>query len=121
MEILEKDILQALSKVADPDKNQDIVSLGSVTGLKIEGNTVSFKVAIYNAAMHAKNRMIEACEFAITRMVSKDIKVNCEIEIMKKPEEIKDSTNSKLPNIKNFVAVASGKGEIGRASCRERV
>lgn len=116
MEILEKDILTALSKVADPDKNQDIVSLGSVTALKIEGKTVSFKVATYNAAMHAKKRMIEACEFAINRTVSGDIKVNCEIEVMKKPEEIENPTNNKLPNIKNFVAVASGKGGVGKST-----
>lgn len=116
MEILEKDILAALSKVADPDKNQDIVSLGYVTALKIEGKTVSFKVATTNAAMHAKNRMIEACEFAINRTVSGDIKVNCEIEVIKKPEEVKNPTNNKLPNIKNFVAVASGKGGVGKST-----
>jgi ATP-binding protein involved in chromosome partitioning len=116
MEILEKDILAALSKVADPDKNQDIISLGAVSALKIEGKNVSFKVAIGNAAMHAKKRMIEACEFAINRTVSGDIKVNCEIEVMKKPEEIENPTNNKLPNIKNFVAVASGKGGVGKST-----
>ena len=116
MEILEKDILIALSKVADPDKNQDIVSLGSVTALRIEDRTVSFKVTISNAAMHAKKRMIEACEFAINRTVSGDIKVNCEIEVMKKPENVENPTNNKLPNIKNFVAVASGKGGVGKST-----
>lgn len=116
MEILEKDILIALSKVADPDKNQDIVSLGSVTALKIEGRTVSFKVATSNAAMHAKKRMIEACEFAINRTVSGDITVNCEIEVMKKPENVQNPTNNKIPNIKNFVAIASGKGGVGKST-----
>lgn len=116
MEILEKDILTALSKVADPDKKQDIVSLGSVTALKIEGRTVSFKVAMQTAPMHAKKRMIEACEFAINRTVAGDIKVNCEIEVMKKPEQVQNPTNSKLPNIKNFVAIASGKGGVGKST-----
>ncbi len=116
MKILEKDILAALSKVADPDKNQDIISLGAVTALKIEGKTVSFKVAIANAAMHAKKRMIEACEFAINRTVSGDIKVNCEIEVMQKPEEVENPSNNKLPNIKNFVAIASGKGGVGKST-----
>lgn len=43
MEILKKDVLLALSKVADPEKNQDIVTLGSVTGLKIEGKKFLLK------------------------------------------------------------------------------
>lgn len=116
MKILEKDILKALSKVADPDKKQDIVSLGSVTALKIEGNKVSFKVAMHNAAMHAKKRMIEACEFAITRTVAGDIEVNCEIEVLKKQEPQGETTNNKLPNIKNFIAIASGKGGVGKST-----
>ncbi len=116
MEILKKDILTALSKVADPDKNQDIVSLGAVTSLTIEGKTVSFKVITQNAAMHAKKRMIEACEFAIQRTVAGDIKVNCEIEVRKQPAAPKDTNNNKLPNIKNFVAIASGKGGVGKST-----
>jgi len=116
MEILKKDILIALSKVADTGKDQDIVTLGSVTGLKIEGRKVSFKVLTNNAAMHARKRMIEACEFAINRTVGGDIEVNCEIEVMKNPENAQNPTNSKLPNIKNFVAVASGKGGVGKST-----
>ena len=116
MEILKKDILIALSKVADPDKNQDIVSSGLVTGLKIEGKKVSFKVITNNAAMHARNRMKEACEFAITRTVGRDIEVNCEIEVRKNPKNAQNPTNSKLPNIKNFVAIASGKGGVGKST-----
>jgi len=112
--ISKEDILKALSNVAEPDLKKDIVSLGLVHNIEIDDNKreISFTVQVKNPAMHAKKRMIEACEFAIQRTVDRDASVNVEIEGMKQAE----AGNKVLPNIKNIIAVASGKGGVGKST-----
>ena len=72
MKINSETILESLKKVIEPDLGKDIVSLGLVTDIKVLENKVSFSVQMENAAMHAKKRMQEACEFAIERSIGKD-------------------------------------------------
>lgn len=112
--ITKEDVLKALSNVAEPDLKKDIVSLGLVHNISIdnEKRKISFMVQIKNPAMHARKRMIEACEFAIQRTVERDAEVNIEIEGMKQAE----AGNKVLPNIKNIIAVASGKGGVGKST-----
>lgn len=105
-------VLEALKKVMEPDLNKDIVSLELVSDIKIENNLVSFKVAVQNAAMHSRNRMQEACEFAIERAFGKEVKASCEVIAMKKSE----SNQTKVKGIKNVIAVASGKGGVGKST-----
>lgn len=112
--ISKEDVLKALSNVAEPDLKKDIVSLGLVHHIKIdnEKREIFFSVQIKNPAMHARKRMIEACEFAIQRTVDRDAVVSVEIEGMKQAE----TGNKVLPNIKNIIAVASGKGGVGKST-----
>lgn len=112
--ITKEDVLKALSNVAEPDLKKDIVSLGLVHNISIdnENRKVSFMVQIKNPAMHARKRMIEACEFAIQRTVDKDAEIIVDIEGMKQAE----AGNKVLPNIKNIIAIASGKGGVGKST-----
>ena len=52
-------LLKALSSVVEPDLKKDIVSLDLVSDIVISTDSVSFTVAIQNAAMHARKRMVE--------------------------------------------------------------
>lgn len=111
-DLTQSEVIEALKKVIEPDLRKDIISLELVSDLKIEGQTISFTVAIQNAAMHSRNRMKEACEFAIERAFGKEVKVNCEVVAMKKAE----SNQNKVKGIKNIIAVASGKGGVGKST-----
>ena len=112
MKINSKKILESLKKVIEPDLGKDIVSLGLVTDVKVLENKVSFSVQMKNAAMHARKRMQEACEFAIERSIGKDYSIEVNVQAMKKAE----ASKSVLPNIKNTIAVVSGKGGVGKST-----
>ena len=122
-EVTKEDVLKALSNVAEPDLKGDIVSLNLVSDIAIEDGKVAFTVKVKNPAMHARKRMIEACEFALQRAVDKDLKVDCTIIAQDKGSE-KNATSGKkaapitgkLPNVKNIIAVASGKGGVGKST-----
>lgn len=105
-------VIEALKKVIEPDLGKDIVSLNLVSNIEISGNTVSFSVQMKNAAMHAKKRMEEACAFALERNIGKDISVNINIQALKKA----DAAQNILPNIKNTIAIVSGKGGVGKST-----
>jgi ATP-binding protein involved in chromosome partitioning len=112
MKVNSENIIESLKKVIEPDLGKDIVSLGLVTDIKVTENKVSFSVQMKNAAMHARKRMQQACEFAIERSIGKDYSIEVNVQAMKKAE----ASQSVLPNIKNTIAVVSGKGGVGKST-----
>lgn len=112
MKVNSEIIIESLKKVIEPDLGKDIVSLGLVTDIKVMENKVSFSVQMKNAAMHARKRMQQACEFAIERSIGKDYSIEVNVQAMKKAE----ASQSVLPNIKNTIAVVSGKGGVGKST-----
>ena len=112
MSIEHTQILSALKKVIEPDLGKDVVSLKLVSDLKVEGNKISFSLQIKNAAMHARKRMQEACEFAIERTIGKGYELEISISALKQV----DAAQNTLSNIKNFIAIVSGKGGLGKST-----
>ena len=105
-------VLEALKKVNEPDLGKDIVTLGLVSDINILETKISFSVQMKNAAMHARKRMEQACAFAIKRSVGKQYSTEVNIQAMKKSE----ANQNVLPNIKNTIAVVSGKGGVGKST-----
>lgn len=116
MGISREKVLEALSFVIEPDLKKDIVSLNLLSNLKIEGNRISFDLQISNPAMHNRKRMEEACEHQLKRFLGSDIDVEGNISAMGKAQERKPEHRTVLPGVKHIIAVASGKGGVGKST-----
>jgi len=116
MELNNESILKALEYVIEPDLKKDIVSLGLVSDIRVEGNTVSFKVKSSNPAMHSRKRLEEACVHQVRRFLGDDVGVLVDVEALPSNAERPQEQRTFLPNIKKFIAVASGKGGVGKST-----
>jgi ATP-binding protein involved in chromosome partitioning len=115
MEIKREDVLEALSNVIEPDLKKDIVALNFIKALHIEGRKVSTTIKIMNPALHSRSRMKEAVEFTLKRVLGKDIQVETTIKTLPKEEQA-IVPRKVLPDVKKIIAIASGKGGVGKST-----
>lgn len=113
MSISKEAVLKALSRVDDPDLKKDLVTLGMIQGLQIEGNKISFKVVLTTPACPLKevikNNCIEALEEDFGSEIDLDIFMTSNVT------SVRDNAPL-LPKVKNIIAIASGKGGVGKST-----
>jgi ATP-binding protein involved in chromosome partitioning len=112
MEIDKQKIVAALQNILDPQTGQDIVSLRMVENLQNEGNNISFTLILPSLNAPQKNELNFACINTIN-----EIYPDAEVHIhVKARTESVQGNNSIVPHIKNIIAVASGKGGVGKST-----
>lgn len=107
-------VLEVLGSILEPDLKKDIVSLNFVEELLVEGNTISLSVFSSNPALHARKRMQEAVEFNLRRVFGADVSIKCTVKNL--PAENRSEKRKILPDVKHIIAVASGKGGVGKST-----
>ncbi len=109
----QSDVLKALSTVDDPDLKKDLVTLNMVKDVEVYSDTVKFTVVLTTPACPLKEIIKNDCINAIHKHLSKDLKVD--ILMTSNVTTIRDSAPL-LPEVKNIIAIASGKGGVGKST-----
>lgn len=116
MEISFEKINEALSFVIEPDLKKDIIALDLVSNIEVKNNTIRFNLTISNPAMHNRKRMQEACEHQLKRFLGPNIEVDVNVTAMGKAHERAPEHRTILPQVQHVIAVASGKGGVGKST-----
>jgi len=114
MNLKRENVLEVLGNITEPDLKKDIVSANLIEHLEIGDNEISLIVLISNPALHARKRMQEAIEFNLRRFFGDTLEINCTIKGI--PAESKQARRKVLPDVKNIIAIASGKGGVGKST-----
>lgn len=111
--ITKEQVLEALSHVDDPDLHKDLVTLNMIRDVEIDNYTISFSVFLTTPACPMKDMIENACRNAISHFIGSEYTVN-----IKMTSELTNDkkTSQMLPFVKNIIAVASGKGGVGKST-----
>jgi ATP-binding protein involved in chromosome partitioning len=104
-------VLQALSTVQEPDLKKDLVTLNMIRDVRVEGSNVFFTVVLTTPACPLKEKIRKDCEEAI-HQINPDVVVNINMTA----EVTSILKSAVMPDVKNIIAVASGKGGVGKST-----
>ncbi len=114
MDTRRQEVLRELGTVQDPDLHRDLVSLGMIQDVKIEGDRVSFAVVLTTPACPVKDKMKQWTQDAVSRLPwVREVAVDMQAKTVSSRA---GSNEQLIPRVKNVIAVASGKGGVGKST-----
>ena len=118
MSFKKQDIYKALETITAPGEGKSLIENNNVTNVVTFGNEVEVDVTISNPTLQAKKKIETEISKAIKTSVDKAIVVKVNVQVVKPvaKENLNLIRGKEIPNIKNIIAIASGKGGVGKST-----
>jgi len=113
MNITEEKVLNALSQVIDPDFKKDLVTLKMIENINISAKNIAFKLVLTTPACPLKEHLENECKRVLYEAFGESITI--EMETTHRVLTVRDKADF-LPGVKHIIAVASGKGGVGKST-----
>jgi ATP-binding protein involved in chromosome partitioning len=116
MKINKENVLNALSNITVPGEGQNMVESGAVTNVVTFSDEVIVDITIANPALQARKKTESEIKKVITEQIDASAKVSVNIKVSAPTTPTNEIKGKAIPGIKNIVAVASGKGGVGKST-----
>lgn len=118
MSFKKEDIYKALETITAPGEGKSLIENNNVTNVVRFDNEVEVDVTISNPTLQAKKKIESEITKAIKTNVDEniDVKINVKVEKPEPKEKSNQIRGKEIPNIKNIIAIASGKGGVGKST-----
>ena len=117
MQIKKAAVLEALSKISAPGEGVNLVESGAVTNVQIFGDEVTVDISIANPSLQARKKTEVEVFKIIHSEVYEKAKITVNVKVVTPPKAASNEIKGKpIPGIQNIVAIASGKGGVGKST-----
>jgi ATP-binding protein involved in chromosome partitioning len=117
MQIKKAAVLEALSKISAPGEGVNLVESGAVTNVQVFGDEVTVDISIGNPSLQARKKTEVEVLKIIHSEVYEKAKITVNVKVVTPPKAAFNEIKGKpIPGIQNIVAIASGKGGVGKST-----